>query len=131
MKTFKSFCILALLLILVPACRQKPLWNPGSVSVQTQSRENMRNAIGQALRNRGWAIASEAPGRIEATLYARAHVAKVAIEYDENQFTISYLDSQNLEYDQKPDGAEFIHGSYNTWVENLVRDISVFASHTG
>lgn len=131
MKKVASICLLGLLLIAVPACRKKPIWNTGSVAVSTASAEQMRNAIGQALRNRGWAIANEQPGRVEATLFIRSHVAKIAIEYDDKQFSISYLDSQNLEYEKKPDGTEYIHDNYNGWIENLRRDITVFASHGG
>jgi hypothetical protein len=131
MKRVLPLVVIASSFLLVPACREKPLFNPGRIEVTAGSREGMRNAIGQALRNRGWAIAKEEPGRIEATLYARSHVARVAIEYDDTSFNIMYLDSENLDYMQKPDGAEFIHSSYNGWVENLVRDISVFASHEG
>jgi len=129
MKKTLSFVLMTLLLVVVPACREKPLWNPGSVAVATSSREHMRNAIDLALRHRGWAIAKEEPGRVEATLYIRSHVANIAIEYDDKQYNITYLDSQNLKYRKKADGTEWIHGNYNEWIENLVRDISVYASH--
>ena len=129
-KTVLTICLVMMGLLIV-SCQMARIVNPGPISVRTPSAEQMRTAIGQALRNRGWAIAREEPGQIDATLFIRSHVAKIRIDYDAEKFSIAYLESTNLDYMKKGDGSEYIHENYNGWIQNLVHDISVFASHAG
>jgi hypothetical protein len=84
-------------------------------------------AVTQAVRvgvaTRGWIVTRQDPGYLEATLHLRSHMAKIGISYDTGSVRIKYLESTNLDYEVKKDGAH-IHGNYLKWVDNVVRDIS-------
>ena len=56
---------------------------------------------------------------IRATLNLRTHVAVTEITYNEQVFSILYVDSTNLQYD-----GTSIHKNYNGWIQNLERAIS-------
>lgn len=89
----------------------------------------MRMGIIESLKKRKWALAKEEEGRIRATLYIRSHQADIAIDYDKEQFTISYVDSKNLDHHRSLFGKEMIHRNYNNWIRYLVQDITVAASY--
>lgn len=67
----------------------------------------------------GWQIDPVRPGLMRATLNLRSHVAVTEIAYDQQGFSIRYVDSRNLGYD-----GTNIHKNYNGWVTNLERAIS-------
>ena len=67
----------------------------------------------------GWQIDPVRPGLMRATLNLRSHVAITEIAYDQQGFSIRYVDSRNLGYD-----GTNIHKNYNGWVMNLERAIS-------
>lgn len=67
----------------------------------------------------GWQIDPVRPGLMRATLNLRSHVAVTEIAYDQQGFSIRYVDSRNLGYD-----GTNIHKNYNGWVTNLARAIS-------
>ena len=75
-------------------------------------------AIQAGGKTRGWVVKKLARGHLEATLFVRSHIAKVDINYDGEQYSITYKDSTNLKY---KDGK--IHRNYNSWVKNLDTDI--------
>ena len=81
-------------------------------------------AIGSAVIDgcavRNWVASEVGPGHMQCTLYIRSHMAKVDVRFDTKQFSITYADSDNLDYD--PDDYE-IHRNYNSWVQNLMGDI--------
>lgn len=55
---------------------------------------------------------------MRATLKLRGHIAVMDIPYDEQRFSIRYVDSTNLNYD-----GTNIHPNFNFWVRNLELDI--------
>ena len=67
----------------------------------------------------GWQIDPVRPGLMRATLNLRSHVSVTEIAYDQQGFSIRYVDSRNLGYD-----GTNIHKNYNGWVTNLERAIS-------
>jgi hypothetical protein len=81
---------------------------------------DMHSAIKGALEGRGWTIRSEQPGLINAHLLVRVHTADIAISYDANSYSITYVGSENLDYDAKKSR---IHRNYNRWIANLDMDI--------
>ena len=87
----------------------------------------MERAIETALARRHWSVKEKVPGKYTAHLDERKHSATVAIVYDATNARIDYVDSTNLEYENRPDG-EVIHRNYNNWVKNLANDIKVFAA---
>ena len=116
--------LLMLALALSVGCRRPaPIYNPTNVELPSHSRrtmDNMTSAIKSACTARGWTASEESPGRIIASYSTRGHTAIVNIDYNVNNFSISYRDSMNLGYE----GA-YIHTNYNKWVKNLEQEIRI------
>jgi hypothetical protein len=91
---------------------QRGFQNPGSFEHRTRQIERAAGGL-------GWQTEVVRPGVIRATLNLRAHVAVVEITYNQEVFSIIYVDSSNLDYD-----GSSIHKNYNGWVMNLERAIS-------
>ncbi len=77
-------------------------------------------AIKTAGTKLGWNMAKLEPGLIRGTLNLRKHVAVVDISYDGRGYSIDYVDSENLKYDEETGQ---IHKNYNSWIQNLERQI--------
>lgn len=119
--------LLGLLVVLaiatVAACaRTAPInnVNAAAVAANDTSVEDVRAAIIRAGSARGWRMREEGPNHLVGRLELRDHVAEVDIRYDARSYDITYRDSSNLEYDPE---SETIHSNYNSWVQNLDRDI--------
>jgi hypothetical protein len=82
-------------------------------------REQIKQAIQTAAGTKGWSIASQADGKMLATLTVRGkHTIAVEIEYAVDKYSLRYRDSTNMKYSEK-DGHHTIHPNYNKWVQNL------------
>ncbi|WP_140628914.1 hypothetical protein [Methylibium rhizosphaerae] len=91
------------------------------------SAQRTHSSIVRAVLELGWTIVKDEPGRLEIK-YSKGggkHVAVVALLYDANGFEVKYVDSTNLNYDA---AAARIHPTYNMWVNNIVRKVSL--AHT-
>ena len=77
-------------------------------------------AIKSAGSKIGWEMDTIRPGLIRGTLNVRSHLAVVDISYDSERFSIDYVDSENLKYDEEK---KAIHKSYNKWIGILERRI--------
>lgn len=86
------------------------------------------DAIKRAMVGRHFAVESQAQGTIVARLAPRKHVVRVTITYDASQIRITYLSSENMDFEVKKDGRRMIHSKYNKWVETLASDIKVLLS---
>jgi len=95
-----------------------PIPVPGGVALK-----DVGKAIKTALAGRTWVITEDNPGKIVSTLNLRTHMAKIQVAYDEKAIEIKYLDSSDLDYEEKKDG-RYIHRNYLTWIQNVVGDIS-------
>jgi len=84
------------------------------------SMDTVQKAILKAGAAQGWQMKQVGPGKIEGTLFLRTHKAVVDIAYDTKTFSIKYKDSSELKYD-----GTNIHQNYNSWVENLAKQIRV------
>ena len=116
--------LLLLLPVLVLLMGAKELRDPDPVAVpQGLSSQAVARAIKMALTGRTWVVSKEQPGRIDATLNLRAHVARIAITYDDNQVRLAYVSSDNLDYKDK-NGKRYIHKNYLSWVNNVLADLS-------
>jgi len=82
-------------------------------------------AIKKACIGRGWAIKEEKGNQIIATLHLRSHYVELDINWHDGEILLEYITSRNLKYKEKK-GKRLIHGRYNSWVQNLVRDIDLF-----
>lgn len=99
------------------------LVDPAPVAVPAKlSMKDVSKAIRTGIVSRGWVISKDEGGKIDAVLNVRTHEVKVAIGYDTSQVKISYVSSQNLDYDEKG-GTRHIHKKYNQWVQNMANDI--------
>ena len=72
------------------------------------------NAIVRAGATLNLQMEKPRPGVITATYSPRGTSATMEIKYDTKQYSITYKDSQGLQYD----GSQ-IHRNYNSWVRNL------------
>ena len=118
----KAFLVLSVLIAAV-GCRTAPIYsvtNQGIVPSggKPKSLEEVKTAIVEAGRARGWTVKDIAPGHLEAELRLRGHAAVVDIKYSTTSYSITHKDSQNLRYD-----GTNIHPNYNSWIQNLQREI--------
>jgi hypothetical protein len=84
--------------------------------------KDVSKAIRSGIVARGWVIAKDEKGQIDAVLNVRKHEVRVAIQYDTQQVKINYVSSQNLDYEEKG-GTRRIHKKYNQWAQNMATDI--------
>lgn len=109
------------LLLVLAGCRANPIFNIENAPIVINSKHSsndIKKAIIRAGAGLGWNMKAKTSGHIVGTLFLRKHVAIVDIKYSNKTYSITYKDSQNLDYD----GAN-IHKNYNSWVQNLNRQI--------
>lgn len=118
----KAVLLLSVLAAAV-GCRTAPIYNVTDQAIvssggKPKTQEEIKTAILEAGRARGWTMSDKGPGHLEGTLRVRSHVAVVDIRYTTTKFSINYKDSQVLHYD-----GTNIHPNYNSWIQNLQREI--------
>ena len=86
------------------------------------SAKDVSKAIRSGIVQRGWVVLKDEKDVIDAQLNVRTHEVRVSIAYDPKQVKITYVSSQNLDYDEKK-GVRHIHKKYNQWIDNMVQDI--------
>ncbi|CAM4314479.1 hypothetical protein [Vibrio neonatus] len=120
----KNIFLVVALSFFMAGCVSKPVLNieqayvPTSQTGEHVSSESVRDAIFRATERRGWTPRVIEPGLIMADISVRSHTARVKIEYDESEYSIHYVSSQNLNYNNGT-----IHRNYNNWVLKLSRTI--------
>jgi hypothetical protein len=113
-----------LLLVFVAACRSAPIYNTTDASFnRTLTMDQAQRAIEAAGAELGWDMTPQRPGEIRGVLNLRSHQAVVDITYDRNTYSIRYLDSKDLNYN-----GTNIHPNYNSWIQNLERQIRAEAA---
>ena len=124
-KKILKFSTVFLLLVVVSSCStSRPVLNlkneplPTLADGSTYTKEQVRTAILEGCRRRGWVAQPKEEGLIEASIIVRANRAKVEIRYDESNISILYINSSNLDY---ANGT--IHRNYNRWILSLYRAI--------
>ena len=118
----RKIALLVGVMVIVAACSGTPVHNIESEPLAVSgnpSISSIEKAIRRAAAQRGWTVKKLGPGRMEGRLSLRRHVALVDITYTQSTLSITYKDSQNLNYDGKT-----IHKNYNSWVRNLAKDIN-------
>ena len=105
------------------AGRTAPVYT-GHVDVgSNKSLEQIESAIRKGLVAKRWVVEDSKKGEIIAKVMVRKHVAKVKITYNKDKVTIAYMDSVNLNYEEKG-GEPYIHGNYNRWIQHLEQHIT-------
>ena len=89
----------------------EPVVGPAGRAV---SMDEVGKAILRAGATRGWQMKLMEPGYIVGTLNVRSHVAIVDVRYTTKNYSITYKNSTNLNYD-----GTNIHSRYNSWISNL------------
>lgn len=126
LRNLSRYVLVLGLLIVVSGCRSAPVYNVENATYPIQkplSMEQVGRLIRTAAAGRGWIVRHIGPGLIEAKHSVRTHIAEVEITYDTSKFSITYKDSQDLNYT-----GTAIHKNYNSWVKNLENDIRAQAS---
>lgn len=122
---FKVSAIALLLLTVFAGCRAAAVYNVNQNPVEVKSSttdDQLYKAIKVAGLNLGWQVKKVKPGLAQAQIFLRKHMALVEISYNKDNFSISYKDSSNLNYDP---AKGTIHKNYNGWVQNLRNAISL------
>ena len=110
--------------ILLISCSLAPVLNldneilPAKLGSEPYTQEEVQNAILRACNRRGWSAQVQDDGAILASIMVRTHRAKIEIRHTNSTISISYVDSEGLEYSR-----DQIHSNYNRWVANLYRTI--------
>lgn len=118
-------CIALLIVLVLSSCRTAKIYNVVDAPIHYAQQadiplKDVRSAIIRAGAGLGWKMEPVEDGHILATLYLRTHVAVVDINYSKTSFSITYNDSEKLNYNGKS-----IHNNYNGWVQNLEKGINV------
>ena len=113
---------LSLMLITLTGCKSAPVYNVDGATATTPlenpTAKDVRKAIVRAGTRLGWQMEDTAENSLTGTLNLRKHVAVITIDYTASSYSITYKDSENLQYN---DGT--IHSNYNGWVQNLEKEI--------
>ena len=121
-KKYSSQRILVVLLIFgLNACRTAPIYNAIHIPISPRpsaTDEEIEKTIWYAGRRLDWRISKVHSGELHGVFRKREHSATVAIPYNKMQFSILYLDSENLDYDD-----DEIHVNYNIWIKRLAEQI--------
>ncbi len=124
-----SIVTVALVVSFVSGCsiREKPILEIRDVAIANSESGTVAQKIEAALKARHWRIVERQPGVLVAKFAKPGGEvgvisATINIAYDENSYSIAYLDSENLLYDSK---TGTIHRNYNRWVANLERDLAM------
>ena len=122
----KKILILLSGVLLLAACKTAPVLNVTNEPVNSVAGqpgltiEQVENVIIGAAIKRGWKPKVVNEGLIEARLDLRQHTAIINIAYTPTTYSIKYVDSQNLHYNNGK-----IHRNYNNWISHLSRDIQL------
>ncbi len=122
--------LLPALFFSVGARSAKPMYEPPPVEVPGGiSQEDAAKSISKAVMGRGWTIDSKdiserGPSLFTASLHVRKHSLTIRIEFDTEQITFHYVESENLGFKEK-DGVKYIHPKYTTWIKNIELDLAV------
>lgn len=122
---FKNLSLAALLITALTGCAKTVAlkdYNGNQFAQLTNklhTAEQTEKYIKRACAQLGWNCVSADANTIRGELMIRTHTLVVDIEYNNEQFSIKYVDSTNLKYDGK-----YIHRQYENWVLNLIRHIN-------
>lgn len=119
MKLVKIAISLLFVVLLAGCGRTQPIMNVEDtpVAYNLQSKQ-VKSAIYGAATKRDWVVTEIKPGLLRAEYFARSHRAVVDIPYNDDFYSILYVESENLKFNNGK-----IHRNYNRWINNLNVDI--------
>lgn len=119
---FKLLFVIVLCAFVTLGCRSlAPVYNVEEQSIAGNlSFSQVEKGIISGAAMKGWVAKTIKPGHIEASINVRdKHSAKVKIEYSTKSYSIKYLDSKGLKYED-----DTIHPNYNKWIHHLTSAIN-------
>lgn len=125
MKRIVGLSAIILALVLMSGCRSGMVYNVDAMPVDVKkatTEDQMYSAIKQAGISLGWIVKKVDEGHATAQLNLRSHMALVDIKYTQDEYSITYKNSINLNYDP---AKNTIHSNYNGWIQNLNQAIQV------
>lgn len=113
----KAVLVAVLSLFIVSCSGTKEMLVPtGTVPAGVTSAQ-VRQAVEAACGDYGWQLADGATADEYVAMQLKGkHMAKVRILFTDGTYTIGYLDSSNLKYNEDKGN---VSRHYNTWVNNL------------
>jgi len=119
-KFYKSIALLFFLLISSTTEAAKPIGNlidvpvPTSLDGTNPSLDEVKRAIISGCKIKGWSPELIDQNKIKASIWVREkHFAEIEIRFTEEKYSIIYLSSKNLDYNERK---QKIHRNYNKWV---------------
>ncbi|SHF36499.1 hypothetical protein SAMN04487965_2043 [Microbulbifer donghaiensis] len=122
MHSFAKVFFAMLLAAVLAGCTSNPLMNindrpvPNRLDGSTQTQESVRKGIIAGCVDKGWTCREISPGLIAASINVRKHRADADISYDGDSYSITYKNSELLDYNSR---RNTIHRNYNRWIANL------------
>ena len=84
------------------------------------SEKDVKEAILNITSRYGWTLDQEQANSFVFKIIRRKHMVKIKISYSVSEYTIEYVDSENMKYDKETNS---IHHNYTRWVNNLDKHI--------
>lgn len=117
----KKVFVLAAFLAVLAGCRSlAPVYNIPLKTVFVPPGSTLRGAILAAGSSRGWNMRAVKPGVIEGNITTQAVAASIRINYTDENYSITYMDSRGFSYNPQK---QKIHPRYNNWINNLDKSI--------
>jgi hypothetical protein len=92
--------------------------HPMPSHVKHMHNEDIKNIIVLTAARRGWICHQDDPGKLLCHCKRRAHQATIEILYNNRDFSIKHVNSNNLKLKD-----DLIHKKYNKWIRVLEREI--------
>jgi len=90
---------------------------PSRLDGTPRTLDEVKEAIVKGCQRKGWQPVLDGEAQIKCTILVRGrHYAEVAIPYTAENYSILYVTSRELDYNEKK---QKIHKNYNRWVINL------------
>ena len=107
--------VAALLIAAVPLVDPPPVDAPAALT-----HKEVVSVLRKTLVSRGWLLTKDAADEVEAKLDVRTHTIKVRYLVANQQISIKYLDSVNMDYRLDRRGNPKIHRKYPGWMNNVI-----------
>ncbi|MEM6550599.1 MAG: hypothetical protein AAF750_00480 [Planctomycetota bacterium] len=121
--------LVATLCLSVAACQSSgvkgtPMIEPAPVDITGLDKDKVSKAVFAAVESRGFIFESGTSTSMQVGWARGKYTATWEIDFAGDEVILSYVDSQELSYNEDAEGNPFIHRTYNTWTTNLRSDIA-------
>ncbi len=125
----RALSLVFVLVVTLGARGAEPMYVPEPIPVPSGvSLADATKAVKDVLAGRGWIVQdteeSEGGITVNAKLMVRVHMVKIKLHVRQNQISIEYVDSLEMQYQIKK-GKPYIHPKYTQWIKNIEVDLGV------